>query len=451
MPATQQARAGVSPARACALRVVRRVFEQGAYADRAFAAEAAGLEPRDRALAMALGYGTVQRRATLDHVAAQLLDRPLERLDAAGAGGAAARVCSSSCSSTGSPTTPRSTRASSWPSGASPRRPAWSTRCCAGRPARDRACSPGSTTTRPRRPRSLHSVPEWLAAQWWEELGADGGARACSARSTSRPSRRSASTRSSPTPDEVAGGAAGAQPARRRACPRASCSTGRSTPRAPSCGGRARSCRSRAPRCSSRASSIPQPGRARARPVRRPGRQDHPPGRADREPGRGRRGRAPSGPGGGARADRRADARRRACGSTSATPRTPRTDGPFDRVLVDPPCSGLGTLQSRPDLRWRPGPEAIGELAALQARILAAGARGRWRPAGRSSTRCARSPAPRAQDVVDAFLREHPEFSVEEPAAWAPEALRGVTAGPASSCCPTATAPTGSSSPGCRR
>src|SRR6185312_1937144 len=60
----------VSPARACALRVIRRVFEQGAYADRAFTGEAAELEPRDRALAMALSYGTVQRRATLDYVAA---------------------------------------------------------------------------------------------------------------------------------------------------------------------------------------------------------------------------------------------------------------------------------------------------------------------------------------------------------------------------------------------
>src|SRR5262249_11888688 len=35
----------------------------------------------------------------------------------------------------------------------------------------------------------------------------------------------------------------------------------------------------------------------------------------------------------------------------------PRSDGPFERVLVDPPCSGLGTLQSRPDLRWRATPD----------------------------------------------------------------------------------------------
>ena len=80
MPATRL-RGRISPARACALRVIRRTFEEGAYVDRAFAAEASGLEPRDRALAMALSYGTAQRRATLDYVAAALLERPLQRLD----------------------------------------------------------------------------------------------------------------------------------------------------------------------------------------------------------------------------------------------------------------------------------------------------------------------------------------------------------------------------------
>lgn len=42
----------------------------------------------------------------------------------------------------------------------------------------------------------------------------------------------------------------------------------------------------------------------------------------------------------------------------------------YDRVLVDPPCSDLGTLASRPDARWRKSPEAIGELAALQRALL---------------------------------------------------------------------------------
>jgi 16S rRNA (cytosine967-C5)-methyltransferase len=46
--------ADVAPSRACAYRVVRRVFEQGAYADRALHAEAAGLDSRERSFAMAL-------------------------------------------------------------------------------------------------------------------------------------------------------------------------------------------------------------------------------------------------------------------------------------------------------------------------------------------------------------------------------------------------------------
>jgi 16S rRNA (cytosine967-C5)-methyltransferase len=45
----------------------------------------------------------------------------------------------------------------------------------------------------------------------------------------------------------------------------------------------------------------------------------------------------------------------------------------FDRVLVDPPCSDLGALASRPDARWRKSPKAIERLAGLQAGILAAG------------------------------------------------------------------------------
>jgi 16S rRNA (cytosine967-C5)-methyltransferase len=49
-----------------------------------------------------------------------------------------------------------------------------------------------------------------------------------------------------------------------------------------------------------------------------------------------------------------------------------RGDAPFDRVLADPPCSGLGTLQARPDLRWRMTPERIEGLVAVQRGILRA-------------------------------------------------------------------------------
>jgi 16S rRNA (cytosine967-C5)-methyltransferase len=48
------------------------------------------------------------------------------------------------------------------------------------------------------------------------------------------------------------------------------------------------------------------------------------------------------------------------------------TSEPFDRVLVDPPCSGLGTVQGHPDLRWRVTPEAIEAMAVSQGNILRA-------------------------------------------------------------------------------
>jgi 16S rRNA (cytosine967-C5)-methyltransferase len=53
----------------------------------------------------------------------------------------------------------------------------------------------------------------------------------------------------------------------------------------------------------------------------------------------------------------------------------------FDAVLLDAPCSGLGTLASRPDLRWRRRPQDVPRLAALQARLLK-GAAATVRPGG---------------------------------------------------------------------
>jgi 16S rRNA (cytosine967-C5)-methyltransferase len=72
----------VSPARRAAFETVLRVFEQDAYADRAFPAAAARLEGRDRALAQRLAFGTIQRVRTLDHGIERLGRRPVARLDA---------------------------------------------------------------------------------------------------------------------------------------------------------------------------------------------------------------------------------------------------------------------------------------------------------------------------------------------------------------------------------
>jgi 16S rRNA (cytosine967-C5)-methyltransferase len=65
--------------------------------------------------------------------------------------------------------------------------------------------------------------------------------------------------------------------------------------------------------------------------------------------------------------------RARALGATIVTvvaEDAANASGAFDRVLLDPPCSGLGTLARHPDLRWRMTPEDVEELSAEQDRLL---------------------------------------------------------------------------------
>jgi 16S rRNA (cytosine967-C5)-methyltransferase len=71
----------IAPARRAAFEVVRRVFEEDAYADRALAGAVEGLDDRDRALAQRLAYGTVQRARTIDHGIETLGKRPVRKLD----------------------------------------------------------------------------------------------------------------------------------------------------------------------------------------------------------------------------------------------------------------------------------------------------------------------------------------------------------------------------------
>jgi 16S rRNA (cytosine967-C5)-methyltransferase len=71
----------VSPARRAAYEVVRRVFEEDAYADRALRPAVEGLDERERAFAQQLAYGTVQRVRTLDHAIDTLGKRPVRKLD----------------------------------------------------------------------------------------------------------------------------------------------------------------------------------------------------------------------------------------------------------------------------------------------------------------------------------------------------------------------------------
>jgi len=412
VPATRAAQR-VSPARACALRVIRRVFEQGAYADRALQSEAADLAPRDRALAMALSYGTVQRRATLDHVAAQLLARPLERLDPPVLavlrlglfellylGGAAAYAAVNE-------NVELAKRASPHAAGL--------VNAVLRRGAREGAeLLAGLGDETPEAAAVLHSVPGWLAGKWWEELGAVQARELLGVVNQPAESALRVNT------------LVGATEAVRAAIPVASRPVGvggEQLPEALVLDGPfdvqgSELWRSGVVQPQSRASMLvsrvlaPEPGERILDLCAAPGgKTTHLAAlmgdrgeivAVERHPGR-------------AAALERTLARMRATsvrvevGDAGAV----RADGPFDRVLVDPPCSGLGTLQSRPDLRWRVQPESIGELATLQARILRAGA-STVAPGGTLVYSVGTISSAEGQDVVERFLEQHPEFGGEE-------------------------------------
>ena len=86
--------------------------------------------------------------------------------------------------------------------------------------------------------------------------------------------------------------------------------------------------------------------------------------------------------------------------------RVKRLQGKCDRVLVDAPCSGLGTLRRNPDLKWRQTPESVAELVVKQTAILAAAAK-LLKPGGRLVyATCSLLPEENAQ-IVDAFLAAH--------------------------------------------
>jgi 16S rRNA (cytosine967-C5)-methyltransferase len=89
--------------------------------------------------------------------------------------------------------------------------------------------------------------------------------------------------------------------------------------------------------------------------------------------------------------------------------RARRLAGKLDRVLVDAPCSGFGTLRRNPDLKWRHGPQALAELAAKQRRILAAAAR-LVKPGGRLVYATCSILREENDAVADDFQGEHPEF-----------------------------------------
>lgn len=91
--------------------------------------------------------------------------------------------------------------------------------------------------------------------------------------------------------------------------------------------------------------------------------------------------------------------------------RVRRLHGKAHRVLVDAPCSGLGTLRRNPDLKWRQHPEALGELVDVQARILRQAA-ACVAPGGRL-VYASCSILPEENELqVQAFLDDNPDFTL---------------------------------------
>jgi 16S rRNA (cytosine967-C5)-methyltransferase len=351
--------ATIAPARRCAYTVLRRVFEQGAYADRALTAEAAELDPRDRALAMRLAYGAVQRKGTLDHLIEQLAERPVAEL--------------------------------------------------ATREGPEALLAALSDAT-PEQAAIKHSHPEWIARLWWESLGAE-QARALMAadnepleialRANTLVADAEALAVQLPVrthrdpgipealvleePFDVHSSElwkAGAFHAQSRAAMRVAHALD------PAPGERVLDLCAAPGGKSTHLAALMQ-GQGEVLAVERNRRRA----------------------GGLVRTAARLHAdnvRVEVADAELARPAGPV----FDRVLVDPPCSGLGTLQARADLRWRVTPASIAEMTPVQSRILSAGANA-LRPGGLLVYSTCTISSNENEGLIHAFLESNPDFRLD--------------------------------------
>jgi 16S rRNA (cytosine967-C5)-methyltransferase len=91
-----------------------------------------------------------------------------------------------------------------------------------------------------------------------------------------------------------------------------------------------------------------------------------------------------------------------------------RLAGKIDRVLVDAPCSGLGTLRRNPDLKWRQSPQSVAELTQKQLSILTSAAR-LLKPGGRLVYATCSLIYEENQGVVENFLKANPNYELKDP------------------------------------
>ena len=330
-------------ARAVAAKVVERVFEEGAYADRAFRSDAERLDARDRAFAQQLAYGTVQRVRTLDHAIETLGRRPVRKLDppvrAALRTGAYQLAFMDGVPPHAAVNESVELVRAARLERAVPFTNAVLRRLAEGLPdllGRLHEETPVAAAL-------LHSYPDWIAEAWWRELGA-GEARALMRAQNEAP-ETAVRTREGPRvvgsipPEWLESGFAWPQS---RGSQLAGAAVG------------ARAGERILDLCAAPGGKATQLAAAGAEVVA-----------VEKHPGRAR--------------ELAENARRLGVELTVVNAdalELPRDLAGFDRALVDAPCSGLGVLNSRPDLRWRAEP-----LPELQLDLLRAAAE-RVRPGG---------------------------------------------------------------------
>ena len=329
-------------ARRAAFATVLRVFEQDAYADRAFVTAARGLDPRDRALAQRIAYGTVQRVRTLDYGIETLGRRPVSKLDAQVR--AALRIGAYQVGYLDVADHAAVNESVELVRAAGLERAVAFTNAVMRRLTEGLA---GLLWTLPEEAPAKaalkHSYPDWIAESWWRELGQD-GARALMQAQNEPPETvvRLIRGEIDGEPTEILGAYRVARVDERaleegRIWPQSRASQLAALAVGAKAGERILdSCAAPGGKATMLAGEVTaveiHPGRAR---------------------------------------ELEENVRRLAASSVrvvnaDATDLPPELTG-FDGALVDAPCSGLGVLAARPDLRWRARPLPELQLALLRA------------------------------------------------------------------------------------
>jgi 16S rRNA (cytosine967-C5)-methyltransferase len=411
------ARAVIAPARRCAFAVLRAVFERGAYADKALRSQATDLDTRDRALAMRLLNGAVQRKGTLDYVIERLAERPVGALDPPVL--AALRLGLYELLYLGGAPDYAVVTDAVELAKAQGRSGHGLVNAVLRRAARE---GPGAllgqlTDATLEQAAVKHSHPEWIARLWWEELGAREARTLMSF--DNEPSEVALRANTILTDARTLAGAIPVPTHLDPSIPEALVLEGpfdmHGSPlwREGAFVAQSRAAmlvaRMLAPRADDRVLDLcAAPGGKTTHLAALMG--------ASGEVVAVERDRRRAGAL--ARTVERLGARN--VRVEVADGAAERPEGPaFDRVLVDPPCSGLGTLQARADLRWRVGPDAMAQMARSQAAILAAGADA-LRPGGVLVYSTCTIAQTENEHVIAAFLNSHPDFSLDDLSAELP-------------------------------